>query len=209
MPARTTTTTKAPRSSKKTTKAETTSAPVEQVVEQTTATTNEVVTNDVVQETTTTSTEQSVSEMFNDFVNQLTAMRTQITTLTTQLRTLRSRTEREIKSAQKNARRRKNTNRQPSGFVKPTRISKELCTFLGKPEGTEMARTQVTREITAYIRAHKLQDPENGRNINADAKLKKLLNLNKGDKLTYFNLQKFMSPHFAKASDATAPTANA
>ena len=62
-----------------------------------------------------------------------------------------------------------------------------------------MARTQVTREINGYIRAHKLQDPKNGRHILADAKLKKLLKLKKEDNLTYFNLQKYMSPHFAKA----------
>jgi chromatin remodeling complex protein RSC6 len=62
-----------------------------------------------------------------------------------------------------------------------------------------MARTEVTKEINAYIRANKLQDPKNGRIIQADAKLQTLLNLKKGDELTYFNLQKYMSPHFAKA----------
>ena len=53
---------------------------------------------------------------------------------------------------------RKNTNRAPSGFVKPTLISGELAAFLEKPTGTEMARTEVTREINKYIRAHDLQD---------------------------------------------------
>ena len=65
-----------------------------------------------------------------------------------------------------------------------------------------MARTEVTREINAYIREHKLQDKDNGRKINPDAKLLKLLKLKKGDELTYFNLQKYMSPHFAKAVKA-------
>ena len=67
-----------------------------------------------------------------------------------------------------------------------------------------MARTEVTREINSYIRAHKLQDPKNGRRILADAKLRKLLKLKKDDELTYFNLQRYMSPHFAKASKAVA-----
>ena len=62
-----------------------------------------------------------------------------------------------------------------------------------------MARTEVTREINTYIRAHKLQDPSNGRVIRADNKLRKLLKLGKGDELTYFNLQRYMSPHFAKS----------
>ena len=67
-----------------------------------------------------------------------------------------------------------------------------------------MARTEVTHEINSYIRAHKLQDPENGRRILADAKLRKLLKLKKDDELTYFNLQRYMSPHFAKAKKATS-----
>ena len=67
-----------------------------------------------------------------------------------------------------------------------------------------MARTEVTREINAYIREHKLQDKENGRKIIADKKLTGLLKLKKGDELTYFNLQKYMSPHFAKATDKIA-----
>jgi upstream activation factor subunit UAF30 len=62
-----------------------------------------------------------------------------------------------------------------------------------------MARTDVTREINAYIRANKLQDQDNGRKIIPDTKLAALLKLKKSDELTYFNLQKYMSPHFAKA----------
>jgi upstream activation factor subunit UAF30 len=102
---------------------------------------------------------------------------------------------------------RKNGNRAPSGFVKPTRISDELATFLGVDKGVEMARTDVTKEITAYIRAHSLQDKDNGRQINPDAKLKKLLALGGDDVLTYFNLQKFMSPHFAKSVKAAEAAA--
>ena len=67
-----------------------------------------------------------------------------------------------------------------------------------------MARTEVTREINTYIREHKLQDKDNGRKIIADKKLTSLLKLKKGDELTYFNLQKYMSPHFAKAAKTSA-----
>jgi chromatin remodeling complex protein RSC6 len=108
---------------------------------------------------------------------------------------------REMKSAQKASAKKRRTsgNRQPSGFVKPTRISDELAEFLGKTVGTEMARTAVSKEINAYIRANKLQDEKNGRKINPDNKLSKLLKLSKEDELTYFNLQKFMKHHFIKA----------
>ena len=86
----------------------------------------------------------------------------------------------------------------PSGFVKPTPISNELAEFLGKAIGTEMARTEVSKEINAYIQAHGLQDRDNGRIINPDERLRKLLRLSERDELTYFNLQKYMKHHFIK-----------
>jgi chromatin remodeling complex protein RSC6 len=83
-------------------------------------------------------------------------------------------------------------------------ISAELATFLGKTQGTEMARTEVTREINAYIRANSLQDKTNGRLIHPDTKLASLLNIKNGEELTYFNLQRYMKHHFIKESVATA-----
>ena len=131
-------------------------------------------------------------------LNQLGAL---IGALKTEYRTLEKKWTRELKTAQKCSakRKRKSGNRAPSGFVKPTRISDELAKFLEKPTGTEMARTDVTREINKYIRSHNLQDKENGRKINPDTKLQSLLKLKKSDELTYFNLQRYMSPHFSKA----------
>ena len=142
----------------------------------------------------------TLGDQFTALLAQLSALRSQLTSVTSQVRALSKRSDRELKQAQKAGRKkRKSGNRAPSGFVKPTKISVELATFLGKDKGTEMARTEVTREINTYIRAHKLQDPKNGRRILADAKLRKLLKLKKEDELTYFNLQRYMSPHFAKA----------
>lgn len=142
----------------------------------------------------------TIVDQFTALLAQLSALRSQLTSVTSQVRALSKRSDRELKQAQKAGRKkRKSGNRAPSGFVKPTKISVELATFLGKDKGTEMARTEVTREINTYIRAHKLQDPKNGRRILADAKLRKLLKLKKEDELTYFNLQRYMSPHFAKA----------
>ena len=91
--------------------------------------------------------------------------------------------------------------------MKPTKISDELAKFLEKPVGSEMARTDVTREINTYIRAHKLQDKDNGRKINPDTKLATLLKLKKTDELTYFNLQRYMSPHFYKSEKVVAAAA--
>jgi chromatin remodeling complex protein RSC6 len=55
--------------------------------------------------------------------------------------------------------------RAPSGFAKPTEISHELCDFLGKEYGTEMARTEVTKYLTQYIKQHNLQEPADKRKI--------------------------------------------
>ena len=148
-------------------------------------------------------TAPTVAEQFTALLAQLSVLRSQVTSITSQVRTLSKNHEREVKAASKSARKkRKAGNRQPSGFVKPAVISDELAGFLGKSKGTEMARTEVTREINSYIRANKLQDPANGRRILADSKLRKLLKLKKSDELTYFNLQRYMSPHFPKSGSS-------
>jgi chromatin remodeling complex protein RSC6 len=142
-----------------------------------------------------------------EFVAKLQQLGALISSLKTEYKTLEKKWTRELKSAQKlnSKRKRKAGNRAPSGFVKPTKISDELAKFLEKPAGSEMARTEVTRDINKYIRTNNLQDKENGRKINPDTKLAALLKLKKTDELTYFNLQRYMSPHFAKAvKDAAA-----
>jgi chromatin remodeling complex protein RSC6 len=146
--------------------------------------------------------EAPLAEQSVEFLAKIQQLSVMISTLKSEYRTLEKKWSREIKAAQKvsSKRKRKAGNRAPSGFVKPTKISDELASFLGKEKGTEMARTEVTRDINKYIRTHNLQDKENGRKINPDSKLAALLKLKKTDELTYFNLQKYMSPHFAKAT---------
>lgn len=143
---------------------------------------------------------QQVSSDFSSFAAKLQQVSALLSALRTEFRTLEKRASRELKTATKAGakRKRKTGNRSPSGFVKPTLISSELASFLGKTQGTEMARTEVTREINAYIRANSLQDKTNGRKINADSKLSSLLKLKADEELTYFNLQRYMSPHFQK-----------
>jgi chromatin remodeling complex protein RSC6 len=136
----------------------------------------------------------------NEFNAKLQQLISLFSTVKNDFKTLEKAVTREMKNAQKlsSKKRRNNGNRKPSGFIKPTRISDELAAFLGKNIGTEMARTEVSKEINCYIQTHGLQDKSNGRKINPDAKLTQLLKINNEDELTYFNLQRFMKHHFIK-----------
>ena len=148
--------------------------------------------------------ESTLNDQFNEFMAKLHQLGAQFTSLKSEFKALEKRCTKEVKAAQKASakKKRRQGTRTPSGFVKPTLISSELAKFLGEPDGTLMARTEVTKQINSYIKEHKLQDPSNGRIIIPDATLGKLLDIKKGDQLTFFNLQKYMSPHFAKASSS-------
>jgi chromatin remodeling complex protein RSC6 len=148
--------------------------------------------------------------LYSSVLTKLQSAQAVLASIRSEVNELKRQHARELRAANKaNKRRKTSANRAPSGFVKPTLISNELAAFLGKPEGSVLARTEVTREVNAYIRNQKLQDKDNGRKINPDAKLLKLLKLKKGEELTYFNLQKYMAAHFAKSSAAPAAGAAA
>ena len=141
----------------------------------------------------------AIKELY-DVINEQKAWHTKITN---QVKNLEKMYKKLVKENTKNMKKKNmKVKRSPSGFAKPTSISKELCDFLQKPIGTEMARTEVTKYLTQYIKEHKLQFEEDKRKIKPDTKLKKLLNLKKDDEVTYFNLQKFMKPHFSTSAQS-------
>jgi chromatin remodeling complex protein RSC6 len=150
--------------------------------------------------------ETPLLEQSTNFFAKLQQLGSVISSLKTEYRSLEKKWAKELKTSAKNGnkKRKRAANRAPSGFVKPTKISDELATFLDKPTGCEMARTEVTRDINAYIRTNNLQDKTNGRKINPDSRLANLLKLESGEELTYFNLQRYMSRHFAKTAKPTA-----
>ena len=86
-------------------------------------------------------------------------------------------------------------------FQVPTDISPDLCAFMGRPAGSQESRSNVTKFITTYVKEKNLK---NKHDITADAALLKLLKLNKEDKLTYFNLQKYLNVHYLKKATPTA-----
>ena len=152
------------------------------------------------------SSETSITDGFTEFIVKFQAMLSQFSSLKTELKVLERKTVKQLKIVQKlTNKKRKKGIRAPSGFVKPSLISDELANFLGRDKGSEMARTDVTREINKYIRANSLQDKDNGRKINADAPLKALLKIDDEVALTYFNLQRYMGPHFPKQIKVVPP----
>lgn len=92
------------------------------------------------------------------------------------------------------------TKRPASGITKPTKLSDELCDFLGVARGSSLARTEVTKIINKYIKDNKLQDTNDKRTIHPDNKLKNiLLPIPDGKKLSFFNMQSFIKHQFIKA----------
>ena len=139
---------------------------------------------------------------FDILMNGLQSVKLQINTLHQNVKQIEKVVKKKMKGLKKEVTKNKQKgNRQPSGFAKPGKITKELCNFLNKEDGTEIARTEVTRALVAYIKENKLDNSDNGQIIHPDIKLKTLLGLEDNQNLTYFTIQKYMNKHFVKNSD--------
>ncbi len=140
---------------------------------------------------------------FNTIYDSLAYQKMQITTTQQMVKELEKKIRKEIKILEKSKKKadKPKTPRAPSGFAKPVKISNELCLFLNKPEGSEIARTEVTKALIAYIKEHNLQvsEEKSKDKIIPDEKLKSLLGIDKQlHDLTFFNIQKYMNKHFTK-----------
>ncbi len=147
--------------------------------------------------------QQTVGDEIRGMITQLNSLREVISTLHGQLKKLDKRVHREIKDARKRKRRARTEGadgeQKParlSIFEIPTKLSDDLCAFLGKPKGSEMSRSNVTKAVTTYIKEKGLK---NKHDIQPDAALRKLLAVPTGEALTYFNLQKYLNKHYIKA----------
>jgi hypothetical protein len=126
--------------------------------------------------------------------------------LVSDVKRLDKRVHKELKDARKRRRRSKTEEgvegadakpRVPSIFERPVQVTDELCVFLGKPKGTLLSRSEVTKGVNGYVKEKSLK---NKHDITPDAALKKLLQIADGDSLTYFNLQRYLNRHYVKAS---------
>jgi chromatin remodeling complex protein RSC6 len=147
-----------------------------------------------------------IIEQFNTISDSLTLFKMEIGNLQKLVKTV----EKDVKKELKNVKREKQIaspkKRAPSGFAKPTKVTKELCEFMNKPEGSEIARTEVTKALVSYIKENNLIEINSGKNnIIPDEKLKSLLGLENEDlsSLNYFNIQKYMNKHFYSKKTST------
>jgi upstream activation factor subunit UAF30 len=152
----------------------------------------------------------SLDDDIKTVTTNLNTMRETISALLSQVKKLDKRVHREIKDARKRKRRVKVEEggevkpRALSIFERPTQVTDELCLFLGRPKGTLMSRSEVTKAVNNYVKEKNLK---NKHDINPDAALKKLLIVGDGETLTYFNLQRYLNRHYVKATPAAVATA--
>uniref|UniRef100_A0A6C0KRL7 DM2 domain-containing protein n=1 Tax=viral metagenome TaxID=1070528 RepID=A0A6C0KRL7_9ZZZZ len=145
----------------------------------------------------------SIFEEFNNIYDSLTLFKMQISSLQQKVKCVEKNVKKELKNLTNNVKKNKVQNkRAPSGFAKPSKVTKELCAFMEKPEGSEIARTEVTKFLVKYIKTNNLFEQDNIDNKNnkivPDEKLKNLLGIDDFEisNLNYFNIQKYMNKHF-------------
>ena len=146
--------------------------------------------------------ESDIFSDFNKIIISLNEFKIYISNIQQQMKMLEKNVKKQMKGLKKDINKNKNKgNRKPSGFAKPTKVTKELCEFMNKSEGTEIARTEVTRALINYIKSNKLENENNNKIITPDQTLKFLLGIEDGQELTYFNMQKYMNKHFVTHLD--------
>lgn len=158
----------------------------------------------------TTTTSQNISNIATSFTtinDSITLFKMQLNSLQQQLKNLEKSVNKELKAVKKVSEKAEKPKkpRAPSGFAKPTKVTKELCDFMNRPEGTEIARTEVTKILSEYIKTNKLQEQSlNAKNkIVPDDKLRSLLGISteESTNLTFFNIQKYMNKHFISSKN--------
>jgi len=147
--------------------------------------------------------EVNIVAEFNSLVTKVSSLREVFASVLSDMKKLEKRIPRELKKASKKRKGKAadgtDKPKRDSIFKKPVQISDELCTFLGKPKGTLMSRSDVTSAVCTYAKTKGLM---NKQVINADASLRKLLKITEKDELMILNLQRFLKQHYIKAATA-------
>jgi len=95
--------------------------------------------------------------------------------------------------------------RKPSGFATPVEVTDKLCILLGEEPGTKIARTEVTKRITLYIKGNNpagkpITDPEKPKYIHLDYNMKNVFELDTSEEycISWFDLQKHLKVCYPK-----------
>jgi len=117
------------------------------------------------------------------------------------IKKLQKQHERDIKNAEKSRKhkRTRNPDAPPSGFARPGPVSDELRNFLGLGKNELIARTQVAKRVSEYIKEQGLKNPDNNKEIIIDKKLATLFKVDEKSKIEFFKIQSYLTSHFLKA----------
>lgn len=172
------------------------------------------------EEVGTTVVQVTMKQRFDDLIKSKQDLIADIKKEIQDLRKMQRDYEAELKEALKKSKKKRAPRddanpRKPSGFASPVIVSDDLYKFLekyGVKKNDPIARTDVTKHITAYIKEYDLQNPEHRREILPDANLKKLFgpaiepkdpnDANSPLVYTYLKLQRYLSQHFPKKATA-------
>lgn len=163
--------------------------------------------------------ERSLADEITALQQQLTTIRDAASSALSALKRVARRAAQDVKEAGKRRRKTRTTEegapRKPNNFQTPVAISDELSAFLGGGKNATMSRTEVNSKMSAFVKSNHLNEGQTihltatpeltaaGFNQKAADSLRKLLTVPDGEKLTIFNIQKYMSRHYPK------PTATA
>lgn len=161
----------------------------------------------------TTSVQQDIDALTAD----VQAVRDSASTVLKSLQRLSKRVARDLKAAGRRRRARRSEDsgsaereKRPTIFKTPVPLKNELCSFLGKANGTQMAPADVTKAFSAYVETHGLKNAEKGQGhtIHPNAAMRKLFGLAEGETVSYRNVQKHLYKLYdlPKRAAATAST---
>ena len=137
---------------------------------------------------------------YKELNDQVKASIKELSNIKTSFQKSRREVEKGLKKKSKSSKRVSDPTR-PTGFKKPIPISLELAKFLKVDPAELMSRTAVTKSINSYIKDH---NPEAKREFDLkkspEGKALEALLKPKADAgpVSYFNLQKWLAPHFPK-----------
>jgi len=137
--------------------------------------------------------QKSIDELHTLLKNQ----REAVSSTLAALKTLEGHAKRVMRKVQRRSKRGKTPaeGSKPCHFNVPGEVAPELLAFLQLPKESLISRTDVTKGVMNYCKANSLLD---GKTVNPDAALTKLLRLKEGTVVTILNLQTHLKHLYVK-----------